>query len=82
LQIVLARRSEIDRNLNRAAVIEVHAADISARDNSALASAGSAIKGTALELFEKGMIDEKEVLRLVYKYLSEEAPEQPDPLTT
>ena len=75
LQIVLARRAEIDRNLDRDAVIEVHAADISARDNSALASAGSAIKGTALELYEKGMIDKKEVLRLVYKYLSEEAPE-------
>ena len=59
-------------------MIEVHASDISARDNSALASAGSAIKGTALELYEKGMIDKEEVLRLVYKYLSEEAPVNKD----
>jgi len=72
LQIVLARRAEIDRNLDRAAVIEVHAADISARDNSALASAGSAIKNTALDLLDRGMIDSDEALRLIYKYLSEQ----------
>jgi len=75
LQIVLGRRCEIDKRLDREAVIEVHASDISARDNSALASAGSAIKGTAMELYEKGMIDASEVKRLVYKYISEEMPE-------
>jgi len=77
LRITLERKSLVDHRIDRAAQIEVHASDVSARDNEGLARAGKEIRSTAIALYRAGMIDKDEVLRLVYKYLSEEKPEHP-----
>jgi hypothetical protein len=68
---VAARRSLVDRRVNRQATIEVHGADISARDNVSLAMAASNILGVLTELRGRGLIDDSEFLRLVYRFCGE-----------
>jgi hypothetical protein len=72
LKIAIQRRSLVDQRLDQATPIEVHAADVSARDNESLARAGNSIRATVMGLYREGLIDKQEVLRIVYKYLSEE----------
>lgn len=76
LRIAIERKSMLDRRMDSKAEIEVHASDVSARDNEGLARAGAEIRNTAMGLYRAGMIDKDEVLRLVYKYLSENKPER------
>ena len=71
LTIVTARRALVDAHLDADAHIEVHAADVSARDNESLARSGNLIRMTAMQLYREGMIDKDEALRLIYKYLGE-----------
>ena len=63
--------NRMDARLNPEAAFQVLAGDISARDNGALAEAGSKAAAVAQELYAQGLIDKAEVLRLVYRFLGE-----------
>jgi len=71
LGVVANRRAAIDRKVARRAAIEVNAADISARDNAALAYAAASISTLVLALRDRRLIDDAELLRLVYRFAGE-----------
>ncbi len=71
VQIAINRRALVDYKLNPDEGFDVQAADISARDNVALAMAGSQIRSVVLDLYDMGIIDHAEVLRLIYKFSGE-----------
>ena len=71
LRAALRRAARADARLNPDAVFQVQAGDISARDNGALAEAGSKAAAVAQELYAQGLIDKAELLRLVYRFLGE-----------
>lgn len=71
LRAALRRAARVDARLNPEAAFQVLAGDISARDNGALAEAGSKAAAVAQELYAQGLIDKAEVLRLVYRFLGE-----------
>jgi hypothetical protein len=51
--------------------IKLTGSDISARDNASLAQAASAIAATFGELRGRGVIDDAELLRVVYRFAGE-----------
>lgn len=71
LRAALRRAARADASLNPEAHFQVQAGDISARDNGALAEAGSKAAAVAQELYAQGLIDKAELLRLVYRFLGE-----------
>ena len=75
LRVVVTRRAYFDPSVDPAALIRVEGGDISARDNRELAQAGQQIAQVAAGLYEHGLIDEREVLRLVYRFVGERQPE-------
>lgn len=74
LQVVLNRRAKFDPQIDPDAQIRVEGGDISSRDNRELAEAGSQIAQVASSLYEQKLIDEEEVLRLVYRFMGERKP--------
>ncbi len=71
LQAVVNRRSMLDHRVSRRAEIRLHGADISARDNIALAMAAGNISPALYTLRDRGLIDDAELLRLVYRFCGE-----------
>ncbi len=71
LRVVVERRSKIDPSIDPHALIEISGTDISARDNSELASAAADILAVAVELRDRKLIDDAEFLRLVYRFTGE-----------
>lgn len=71
LNVVVARRSQVDRHISRHAGIEVRGADISARDNVALSMAAGNIVNALNALRDRNLIDNAEYLRLVYRFAGE-----------
>ncbi len=71
LRVVVARRCLTDRHVSRKAEIEVRGADISSRDNVSLAMAASNIQNVLAELRRRGLIDNDEFLRMVYRFCGE-----------
>ncbi len=71
LSAAVNRRSMLDRNVSRRAEIRLHGADISARDNISLAMAAGNISPTLYTLRDRGLIDDAELLRLVYRFCGE-----------
>lgn len=69
--IAVRRRAMFDPKLDPEASIQVQAADLSARDNAALAIATQAASNTFFELFDRGLIDRDELLRMVYRFAGE-----------
>ncbi len=65
------RRSMVDHHVSRRASIRLHGADISARDNISLAMAAGNISPTLYALRDRGLIDDAELLRLVYRFCGE-----------
>jgi hypothetical protein len=57
--------------------IRVEGGDVSARDNRELAQAGQQVVQVAGDLYQRELIDEREVLRLVYRFMGERMPEPP-----
>ncbi len=55
------------------APIAVHGADISARDNLALAKSGAEVGPLFEGLYRAGLIDAREYLRVVYRFVGEDA---------
>lgn len=75
LRVVLQRRAVFDRSVNVETRLFVRGGDIYARDNVELANAGHHMAEMALNMLDKGMIDEAEALRLVYRFIGEKLPE-------
>jgi len=73
LQTALNRRAWVDRRVNPKSPIEVHGADLSARDNVALGMAANHIMAALTELRDRGLIDDAEMLRVAYRFLGEVA---------
>jgi hypothetical protein len=71
LRIALERRARADRRVRPAAPIRVSGADISARDNVALGLAGIHSLTVMRQLRDRGLIDDAEFVRVVYKFAGE-----------
>lgn len=71
LRVVLQRRSMVDASVRGDAPIAIHAADISARDNTALAQAGLDAVSVLEKLVDRGLISPQEMLRVVYRFMGE-----------
>jgi hypothetical protein len=71
LHAVLNRRALVDGHVSRRARIDLHGADISARDNVALAMAASNMAGVLASMRDRGLIDDAEFLRLLYRFCGE-----------
>lgn len=69
--VAVRRRSQFDGKVDPEAVIQVQAADLSSRDNAALAIATQAASRTFFDLFDRGLIDREELLRMVYRFAGE-----------
>ncbi len=68
---VVRRRKLVDRNVNPESEILVTGTDISARDNAALATAASVIVASMTTMRDRGLIDDLELLRIVYRFAGE-----------
>ncbi|MDY0125876.1 MAG: hypothetical protein RBS09_06740, partial [Anaerolineaceae bacterium] len=75
LQVVVKRRAFYDSQVDPDALIRVEGGDVSARDNRELAEAGQQVAQVASALYEQELIDAREVLRLVYRFMGERLPE-------
>lgn len=71
LRVVVNRRSLVDGRIPRKAEITLHGADISARDNVALAMAAANICTVLRAARDRGLIDDAEFLRLLYRFSGE-----------
>jgi len=75
LRVVVKRRALYDPEVDPEALIRVEGGDVSARDNRELAEAGLQVAQVAVDLYERDLIDAREVLRLVYRFMGERLPE-------
>lgn len=75
LRVVVRRRSFYDSQVDPDSQIRVEGGDVSARDNRELAEAGQQVAQVASDLYERDLIDGREVLRLVYRFMGERLPE-------
>lgn len=73
LRTAASRRGLVDRRIPRAVEVSVSGGDISARDNLALAMSASNIIAVLDDLRDRGLIDDHEMLRLVYRFCGESA---------
>ena len=71
LHAAVSRRALVDPRVDPQAEIRILAGDISARDNQSLAEAGSKMAEVAQTLYAQGLIDQEEMLRLIYRFLGE-----------
>ena len=71
LRAVVNRRSRFDNHVSRRAEITLNGADISARDNISLAMAAANINGVLAGARDRGLIDDAEFLRLLYRFCGE-----------
>lgn len=71
LRVTLRRRAFFDRTVKPESEISVTGADISARDNAELANASASILNTLVTLRDRSLIDDAELLRLVYRFAGE-----------
>lgn len=69
--VAIMRRASVDPGVDPDASIQVHAADLSTSDNAALAVATSTMLGAWLDLWERGLVDSKELLRMAYRFAGE-----------
>lgn len=75
-EVVLARRAQVDSSVSASAQINIQTADISSKDNPALAQAGKDVVEFAADLLVKQLISEEEYLRLIYRFIDEPLPKQ------
>ena len=74
LSIAVARRAQRAGDVKPDAVITVTSADISERDNAALALASTQVISSFGQLWANGFIDDDEYLRIVYRFAGEVMP--------
>ncbi len=65
------RQAVFDRRLNPLSPVEVSGTDLSARDNIALAQASGQVILAYIQLYEKGLIGKRELVRLAYRFVGE-----------
>jgi len=70
-RVVLQRRARVDRHISPNAEISVKGTDISSRDNGELAQAASVVVQAFATLRDRHLIDDAELLRLVYRFAGE-----------
>jgi len=71
-QVVRSRRAQVDPALGLGREpIKVSGADISARDNATLAQAAAQVAAAFADLRQRQVIDDAELLRMVYKFAGE-----------
>ena len=73
LRVVLARRAKIDRRIPSGVPLAVSGADISSRDNVSLAMAATQISAIFQDMRDRGLVDDRELLRMIYRYAGEPA---------
>ncbi len=71
LRTAVERAARAGRAVDPGAEIRVHGADVSARDNAALAVAASTAVSAFSALRDRGLIDDGELLRLAYRFAGE-----------
>jgi hypothetical protein len=71
LRAVVNRRALVDRRVSRKAEVQVFGADISARDNVSLGSAAQSALAVFAALRDRKLIDDSELLRVVYRFAGE-----------
>ena len=71
LRVVLRRRAQVDRRVKAESELSVRGQDISARDNVSLALAATNIVAAMGKMRNRGLIDDAELLRLVYRFTGE-----------
>jgi hypothetical protein len=72
--VAIRRRALVDRRVKADADVAVTGSEVSVRDNAALAGAAvQAIKAFG-DLRERGLIDDRELLRVVYRFAGENLP--------
>lgn len=71
LQTLCHRAARCGRPVDPGAMIQMRGTDISARDNSELAAAAAEIITAFAELYNRGLIDDAELLRLAYRFAGE-----------
>jgi len=70
-RVAVAIRSRTDSNVDALAEIEIEGPDITERDNATLALALGRSHPQLADMFDRGLLDEKELLRIVYKMIAE-----------
>jgi hypothetical protein len=70
-KVVIRRRAMVDGKINASAKLQVTGADLSARDNAALAVAMSTASNALGALRDRAVIDDAEMLRMVYRFAGE-----------
>ena len=70
-KVAVKRRKFYDRLVKADEEIKVAGSDISARDNAALAVAASTIVGSFINLRDRGLIDDQELMRIAYRFAGE-----------
>ena len=78
-KLAVAHRKAFDRRVNPLSKIEAIGPDITERDNSSLALAVSRVYPAFSELFDRGGVDEHELLRVVYRMAGEAQPQDAVP---
>jgi hypothetical protein len=71
IKIIVRRRKFYDRMVKVGEKIKVTGTDISARDNAALAAAATTIIGGFAALRDRGLIDDRELMRMAYRFAGE-----------
>ena len=71
LKVAIRRRSLVDQKVKPDAKLNVRGTDISARDNASLAVAATQIVGAFTQLYDRGIVDEEELIRLTYTFAGE-----------
>jgi hypothetical protein len=72
--VAIRRRALIDRRVKADGVVTVSGAEVSVRDNAALAGAAAQALKAFGSLRDRGLIDDRELLRVVYRFSGEMAP--------
>jgi hypothetical protein len=75
LLTALQVRRQYDSSMPKEPEVKIIAPDISERDNAALAVAASTMAPTAKSLYDAGLIDQDEYIRLVYQFAGQTPPE-------
>jgi hypothetical protein len=72
IEVVTNRRAMVDSTIDRDAPITLTGTDISARDNGTLAQAAGLMVSALTNLRDRQVIDDAELLRMIYKFAGEE----------
>jgi hypothetical protein len=73
-EVALRRRAFTDRKVKVDAAVTVTGSEVSVRDNDALAGAAVQAMSAFGALRERGLIDDRELLRVVYRFAGEDVP--------